>query len=70
MEKVRIEIRDHGPLIVRNGDNVQLVDSQNNEIPHKSLFSLCRCGLSDKKPFCDGQHRAKGFESCVRADNL
>lgn len=64
MEKVKIKANDNGSLRV-TGD-VELVDGEGNVIQTKKTFSLCRCGLSEKKPFCDGSHKGT-FESVVRA---
>ena len=56
-----IKVRQNGPYLVE-GDDVTLVDWNGNlyEIP-KRPFSLCRCGHSHRKPFCDGTHRAVNF---------
>lgn len=62
--KATIKVRDNGPLLI-SGD-VQLVDAEGNAIETREQFALCRCGRSEKKPFCDGAHR-QGFESTVRA---
>jgi CDGSH-type Zn-finger protein len=31
------------------------------------VTALCRCGMSQTKPFCDATHRNCGFESAPRA---
>jgi CDGSH iron-sulfur domain-containing protein 3 len=64
MSKVQIKVNDNGSLRI-TGD-VELLDGEGNKIETKQVFSLCRCGLSSNKPFCDGSHKGK-FESTVRA---
>ncbi|WLR43824.1 CDGSH iron-sulfur domain-containing protein [Bacillus carboniphilus] len=66
MTNGEIKILDHGPLRVTG--EVKLIDAEGNEFETKNAFSLCRCGLSEKMPFCDGQHKGK-FQSCVRTEN-
>lgn len=31
--------------------------------PDQETYSLCRCGASKDKPFCDGAHVAAGFKA-------
>lgn len=65
MGKVEIKVMDNGSYRV-SGD-IKLVDMEGNAFDTKKVYSLCRCGLSKRKPFCDGSHKGK-FESEVRAD--
>lgn len=65
MSKVQIKVNDNGSLRI-SGD-VELLDGEGNVFDTKPTFSLCRCGMSNNKPFCDGSHKGK-FESAVRVE--
>lgn len=55
-----IMVRPDGPLICK-GDTAITIESDNAEVIFKGdEFALCRCGLSGKKPFCDGTHKKEG----------
>jgi CDGSH-type Zn-finger protein len=47
-----------GPLWVRGGISVVSADGKTYET--RNRVTLCRCGMSQNKPFCDGTH-ADGF---------
>lgn len=64
---VTITVRRGGPYLVDGP--VRVIDSEGNEYtttPGKK-FSLCRCGASTKKPFCDGTHSKIGFAAAEQA---
>jgi CDGSH-type Zn-finger protein len=73
MAEVKITIRRNGPYRVEvPAGGLKLVDADGNEydLTGKPAFSLCRCGGSVSKPFCDGTHSRIGFqaaEAAVRA---
>jgi CDGSH-type Zn-finger protein len=48
---------------------IRLLDANGGEwdLSSKPAFSLCRCGHSANKPFCDGTHAKIGFESAPTA---
>jgi CDGSH-type Zn-finger protein len=48
-----------GPLWVRGGIAVTAADGQTYEVRNRQ--TLCRCGASANKPFCDGSHISVGF---------
>jgi len=63
----KITVRKNGSLLV-DGDDVTLLDWNGREYPlAKRPFSLCRCGASTRKPFCDGSHSKVGFAAAEEA---
>jgi len=66
MAATRITFQPNGSMRVE-GD-FELVDAAGQPIPLAvQRVSLCRCGQSANKPFCDGSHRAHGFVSTIVA---
>ncbi len=62
MADVTITVRTNGPY--RVDGPINLVDQDGNPIlipEGKTRISLCRCGASITKPFCDGTHSRIGF---------
>ena len=60
-EETSVQPRNNGPLFVRG--RVKIVDSQGHVVREDTRIALCRCGQSSNKPFCDGTHRAVGFQA-------
>jgi CDGSH-type Zn-finger protein len=48
-----------GPIWLRGG--VQVVAADGFKYERRNRVTLCRCGASQNKPFCDGTHAAIGF---------
>jgi len=66
----KITVRPNGPYRVEDPNNlVELVDPSGNkyDLTGKPAFSLCRCGASVNKPFCDGTHSKIGFQAAEAA---
>ncbi len=70
MAQVRITVRKNGPYRVEAAEGtLELVDADGNQynLAGKTAFSLCRCGGSVNKPFCDGTHTRIGFQAAEAA---
>lgn len=61
MSDVNIKIRESGPFLVTGP--ITLTDHLGNkfDLTGKENVALCRCGHSQKRPFCDGSHKTCGF---------
>ena len=58
VRKVQV-VSEHGePLTWKKGESIETSEA----------YTLCRCGQSNKKPFCDGIHAKIGFDGTESAD--
>ena len=64
MSKAIIRVNNNGSYVVTG--NFEIVDAEGKAFNTKKAVALCRCGLSSSKPFCDGTHRKKNFQSIVK----
>jgi CDGSH-type Zn-finger protein len=52
-----------GPYLITGGIDLTGDDHiQSAEGSSKEHYTLCRCGASNNKPFCDGMHRTISFK--------
>jgi uncharacterized Fe-S cluster protein YjdI len=58
-QPVSVKIMTDGPIVIKG--SFSLSYSGNRKEIRESMISICRCGVSDHMPFCDGQHRKAGF---------
>jgi len=70
MATTRLTVSPNGPIRVE-GD-FEIVDPQGKTfgLAGRTRISLCRCGHSNDKPFCDGSHRTYGFQDQPAARDL
>lgn len=59
-DQEEIFISKDGPLHVRGGIAFDNPDGQ--APPTRDHYTLCRCGASKNKPYCDGAHKEAGFK--------
>jgi CDGSH-type Zn-finger protein len=55
-----VTVTDNGPYAITGG--VELADVEFGDGASKEHYTLCRCGASKNKPFCDGSHWGVGFK--------
>ena len=70
MSDFKVIVKNNGPL--RLEGDITLVDQDGTPfgLAGRTAISLCRCGQSANKPFCDGTHNKVGFDSACPARDL
>ena len=55
-----VTVTDNGPYAVTGG--IELIGVELGDGASAEHYTLCRCGASKNKPFCDGSHWDAGFK--------
>lgn len=60
----------NGPLRLEGEFTIVDAEGRAYGLAGRTVISLCRCGFSQNKPFCDGSHARQGFQSVCEAKEL
>jgi len=67
---IRITPLNNGPLRVEGDFQICDPSGAAYGLAGRTAISLCRCGQSANKPFCDGSHKNSGFSDACTAREL
>lgn len=67
MSNTSILVSLNGPLRVTGAFEISDPTGATFDLAGRTTISLCRCGQSENKPFCDGRHNLTAFKSDEKA---
>lgn len=57
---IKVEAIKDGPLKV--SADCEITGADGEIVNREKMSFFCRCGASENKPFCDGNHKKVGFQ--------
>jgi len=66
----KVTIFNNGSIRLEGDFTVHDAEGKEFGLAGRTIISLCRCGHSENKPFCDGAHKRVGFDSVCLAREL
>ena len=70
MAATRITVINNASLRIEGDFEIVDQDGKVFGLAGRTRVTLCRCGQSSTKPFCDSTHKTCGFDSLVVARDL
>lgn len=68
MASTKLTVKSNGSLKVEGDFEITDVNGNIYHLGGRDVVSLCRCGLSKTKPFCDGAHKGNFDHDAVAFD--
>ena len=69
MIKTKLTINNNGSVKIEGDFEIVYMQGNTYGLQGRTVVSVCRCGLSANKPFCDGSHKGH-FEHDAQAFEL
>ena len=66
----KVTILKNGPIRIEGDFTISDFEGTDFGLAGRTVISLCRCGMAENKPFCDGTHGRNGFTSECKARDL
>jgi CDGSH-type Zn-finger protein len=70
MADTKVTVMRNGPLRIEGDFAIADPTGATYGLGGRTIISLCRCGQSKNKPFCDGSHNHHGFQDEPAARDL
>lgn len=70
MPATKVTVNSNGSIKIEGEFEILDPQGQPFGLAGRTAISLCRCGHSANKPFCDGSHKTVGFNDTVVARDL
>jgi CDGSH-type Zn-finger protein len=70
MAPAKITINPNGSIRIEGDFTIHDAEGREFGLAGRKVISLCRCGHSENKPFCDGHPTTSGFDSICPAREL
>lgn len=70
MSDCEVKCRNNGPLLLSGSFTLKDSDEAHFDLGGRETIALCRCGHSENKPFCDGEHSRKNFISEIKVPSM
>jgi CDGSH-type Zn-finger protein len=68
MATTKLTIKSNGSIKVEGDFEITDAEGKVYHLGGREIVSLCRCGLSKNKPFCDGAHKGNFEHEAVAFD--
>jgi CDGSH-type Zn-finger protein len=68
MATTKLSVRNDGSILIEGDFEIVDKDGKPYGLGGREKVSVCRCGLSKNKPFCDGSHRGHFEHDAIAFD--